>query len=90
MACGLPVIGTDVPGIREIISNEVNGILCEQTAESLAGAIHRVISDVNLRERLGRNARELVEREFGQTVVVRKEEALIRRLLAGASDACSG
>ena len=45
MACGIPVIGCDSPGIREIISHGNNGLLCSSDAKSLKKTITTVISD---------------------------------------------
>ena len=39
MACGLPVIGTDVRGIRELIRHGVTGWLCGTDSASIRAAI---------------------------------------------------
>ena len=36
MACGVAVIGTDVPGIRDLLRHEETGYLCRPTAASTA------------------------------------------------------
>ena len=41
----LPVVVTDVGGLREIITHERNGYLTEPTAESLADAIERISNE---------------------------------------------
>ena len=60
MACGLPVIGSRVEGIKGLIEDGVNGLLCEPTPEDIRRKIVQLLSDRNLRERLGKNAREFV------------------------------
>jgi glycosyltransferase involved in cell wall biosynthesis len=60
MACGLPVIGTDVPGIRELIEHRETGYLCGTTVEEIRSAIEEVMEDPDLCFRLGRKAREFV------------------------------
>src|SRR3546814_4813955 len=45
MACGAAVIGTDVPGIREVIEDGRTGLLCAPTAAALRDAIERLLSD---------------------------------------------
>lgn len=53
MACGLPVVGTSVGGIPEIIENGYNGLLVEPgNAQQLAQALIQVLTDNGLRERL--------------------------------------
>src|SRR3546814_10697938 len=61
MACGAAVIGTDVPGIREVIEDGRTGLLCAPTAAALRDAIERLLSDEPLRRRLGGNARQQIE-----------------------------
>jgi len=76
MACGLPVIGSDVEGIRELIVNGVNGILCEPNAESIRKAILKLLNDPELRKKLGENARKFVVENFSFEKVMRRELAL--------------
>jgi glycosyltransferase involved in cell wall biosynthesis len=59
MTAGLPVVGTDVPGIREILPPEQTASLAPPgDAETLANALVRLIDDPNARERLGRRNAE--------------------------------
>ncbi|NIM91377.1 MAG: glycosyltransferase [Candidatus Aminicenantes bacterium] len=65
MACGTPVIGTSVGGIREIIENEVNGLLVPPgDSRAIAKAISRVLSNEDLATSLSRNGRKIVEEKF--------------------------
>jgi colanic acid/amylovoran biosynthesis glycosyltransferase len=65
MACGLPVIASRIGGTPDMIEHEVNGFLCQQE-DSVAIAEHllRLASDLELRRRIGRNARLTAEKEF--------------------------
>lgn len=57
MACGLPVVGTNVEGIASIIEHEKTGLLCEPNSDSIRQAITRLLHDSDLRSQLGENAR---------------------------------
>jgi glycosyltransferase involved in cell wall biosynthesis len=65
MAAGLPVVGTDVPGIREILPSEQTSFLAPpRDAAALAAALVQLIDDQDARERLGRrNAEHIAARE---------------------------
>ena len=64
MACGCPVVGTDVPGIRDLIEHGRTGLLAASAAEAIADACQRVLDDPALAARLGAAAREtVVERD---------------------------
>ncbi len=80
MACGLPVLGTRVPGIEDVISHEIDGLLCDPTPEGLRAAIDRLLGDGSLRKRLGRQARQTVLDRYCLDGVVQLEESLLRRL----------
>ena len=82
MACGLPVVGADVPGIREAVRHGETGWLCAPEAESLARALRALLDDGALRERLGRQARAAIEREHAVEAVVQRELAVIREVVA--------
>ena len=59
MAMQLPIIATNAGGVPEIITNGKTGLLIEpRDVTELALAMHRVLSDSNLRLPLGRLARE--------------------------------
>jgi len=55
MAAGLPVVGTKVEGIRDVITPNVDGILVELgEVTALKDALVRLIKDPQLRQRLGK------------------------------------
>jgi len=60
---GTPVIGGNEGGIRYQIKNGVNGFLVSSVAEA-AQRIVELLSDKNLRDEMGRKARETVRRSF--------------------------
>lgn len=65
MALGTPCISTDVTGIPEVLTDGVTGLMVPQHDPAhLAASIERLLSDAELRVRLARNARELIEAEF--------------------------
>jgi glycosyltransferase involved in cell wall biosynthesis len=70
MACGRPVIGTDVVGIRELIRHGENGYLCGTSPEEIRSAIRTLLADQALRERIGRRARDFVVERFSLDSVV--------------------
>jgi len=59
MAYGCPIVSTNVGGIPEIITDGVNGLLCEPAdAQCLAEKIQTLINDPVLRKQLGQAARD--------------------------------
>jgi glycosyltransferase involved in cell wall biosynthesis len=83
MASGLPVIGADSPGIREIIRHGENGYLCGTRSDEIREAIRVVLGDPVLRTRLGSNAREFAVAEFALERIAPMERSLIDEVLRG-------
>jgi len=80
-ACARPIIATDVPGCRETVQHERNGLLVPvKDPTALADAIARLITDKDLRHTMGGKGRELVEHEFAESIVVHKTLDLYRSL----------
>ena len=67
MAAGCAVIGSDVPGVREIIDDGVDGILVgAKNAQALAAALERLLRDPAYAQKLGSAGREKALREFSR------------------------
>lgn len=65
MACGAPIIASDIGGIPEIIENEVNGLLFSQgNVGQLDGLIVRLLSDQNKMTEISSKASEIVGTKF--------------------------
>ncbi|MDA9194146.1 glycosyltransferase family 4 protein [Alphaproteobacteria bacterium] len=61
-ACGLPLLGSDVAGIREIILYGTNGLLfAKGNKMDIANKIIQMVSDKKFREAAGKASRKLVE-----------------------------
>jgi len=81
MACGMPVIGADSPGIREIIGNEENGLLCGTDTESIRHAVAKLLKSPELQQNLGSNARDFVKENYSLERIVAKEVSLLTHCL---------
>lgn len=80
MACGLPVVGTDVEGTREVITHEQNGLLCGTDPESIGNAVRRLLEDPRYAEKLGKNARRLIAEEYDLRSILSRETTLLADL----------
>lgn len=73
MACGLPVVGANTPGTREVIRHEETGLLCETDADSIRAACRRLLDDHGHAADLGAAAHEQVLKHCSLDAVVEKE-----------------
>ena len=65
MACGLPVVTTTAGGITELVEHDGNGLLCDpEDVDAIARSVEAVITDPELRRRLGAAGRRTVESDY--------------------------
>jgi glycosyltransferase involved in cell wall biosynthesis len=77
-----------MPGCREIVQHEENGLLVSpRDPMQLAAAITRLAEDPAARARMGAAGRRLVVAELSEERVVAQTMELYRRLLQGSSPA---
>ena len=60
MSCEVPVIGSNVDGINELIINKVNGLLVDLGDPEINNYIKKIIENKKYRENLGENARKAI------------------------------
>ncbi|MFH1883309.1 MAG: glycosyltransferase, partial [Planctomycetota bacterium] len=66
-AMAKPIITTDAVGCREVVDDEMNGLLVPvKDASALAGAMERMINDPEMRKRMGKAGRKKIEHEFDE------------------------
>jgi glycosyltransferase involved in cell wall biosynthesis len=82
MSCGLAVIGTDVRGTNEVITNNYNGILCKPESRDLRKAIITLLNDVNLQKKLGQNARTYICEKFDLQTKIAADLDVFRKVLS--------
>ena len=71
-AMGLPSIATDVPGCRNIIKDNINGLLCKPNDVISLEKSMRQIMNISEEDRLkmSKNARKIVENNFDEEIVI--------------------
>jgi L-malate glycosyltransferase len=75
MACGVPVIGTNIGGIPEVITEGYNGYLCELgDTDGVAEKAIMLLSDKSLHDTLSRQAKETVNKKFHKETIMKQYE----------------
>jgi glycosyltransferase involved in cell wall biosynthesis len=82
MAMEVPIVATDVDGVREAVAADCEAILVPaRDSQKLAAAIELMLDNGELRTRLVQNARRKVESEFSFAHRTRTVEDIYRRLV---------
>lgn len=82
MSCGKAVIGTNSPGINNVISHNENGLLCDSNAIELRAAILELCQDGAKRQRLGLAARKMIMADNSKVEAITKELLVYNKLLS--------
>jgi len=83
-ACGRPIVTTDVPGCHEVVRDQQNGLLVPvRNSQDLAAALKRLIEDAHMRERMGKQGRELAVAKFSLERVIGQTLAVYEKALSG-------
>ncbi len=81
MASGVPVLATKVRGSAEVVQHDETGYLTETDSTSVGDGLRRLLSDADLRKRLGTQARRFVLDHYALDRIADREIALYRDLL---------
>ncbi|NIS82966.1 MAG: glycosyltransferase [Anaerolineales bacterium] len=77
LACGKPVIASDWPGVRAVVSDKVDGMLIRPgDIGDLVNKIQMIIDDPGLKQYMGQQGRLKVEEKFSWPKVVDRLEAI--------------
>jgi len=77
MAMGLPTIGSNIGGIREVIEDNINGFLVEpNNLKELSGAIEKLILNPESRARMGLEGQRRYARMFTANEMMKKIKGL--------------
>ncbi len=80
-SCGRAIVSTDVPGCREIVKHNQNGLIVPpHDSKALAEAIKILIQNEGLRKNMGLKGREIIEAEFTEEIVIRQTMNLYKEL----------
>lgn len=83
MACGIPVVATDVGGVSEAVADGVEGFVVRpRDPDQLAGALLRLARDPSLRIRMGAAGRKRIETSFTLDAQIEHFLALYREVAA--------
>lgn len=74
MSCEVPVIASDVGGLKELITENTGYLIDKDDIEGMAKKGVEVLSDENLKKFVGKNARKRVEEFFDIDVIVPQYE----------------
>ncbi len=87
MSCGVPVVGSRVGGLHEVIVDQETGYLCDpHDVSCMARLVVSLLANEPFRRSMGEKARERAVREFNRERVVGEYLRTYHRVLGEAGD----
>ncbi len=84
LACGKPIIFSDIPGVGDFIREHECGIAVKpDNLNELVSALNRLLKDKELRDVMGTKGREIVQREYTWKANASKTYQICKQLRSG-------
>lgn len=82
MAAGVPIIGTPVGGIPDFLTHEKTGLFCEpRNSESISEKIKILIKDKKLRDKLIKNAKQMVIENYNWDKISQEMKKIYEKII---------
>lgn len=82
MACGKPVIASNLKGVRSVVDTGINGLLVEpKNSRDIANKIDYFFENPDRLTKFGKNCLESVEKKYRWSVVIDKLEKIYYKLI---------
>ncbi|MFH5781225.1 N-acetyl-alpha-D-glucosaminyl L-malate synthase BshA [Bacillus obstructivus] len=82
MACGVPCIGTDIGGIPEVITDHMNGYVCELgNIEMISTYALKLLEDEKIHNEFSENAIQTVHNQFMSEKIIEQYEDIYYHLI---------
>ncbi len=82
MACGTPVIASNLPGVRSVVDHGKTGFLVEpNNVQELANQVKKLMEDKSLRQEMSQNAINKVETDYRWPKVIDQLDVVYKSLL---------
>jgi phosphatidyl-myo-inositol alpha-mannosyltransferase len=79
-ACATPVVGSDITGYRDVMTDETGVLVPPGDPDALAEAVAGLLDDEPRRERLGVSARRVAQERYSWDDIARRLEQIYREL----------
>jgi phosphatidylinositol alpha-mannosyltransferase len=77
MAAGKPVIASNVPGVRAVLDDKINGYLTQpKNVAELSSKIRLLLDNESLRYNMGHNGRVKAQKKYSWPLIVKKLEEI--------------
>lgn len=81
-ATGIPVVSTDVGGVRDVVMDERTGLIVDNQAEAFAAALGQLVTSPELRRKMGIDGRDWAFKHFTKERLIEDMKKLYHQLLS--------
>jgi phosphatidylinositol alpha-mannosyltransferase len=81
-ACGVPVVASDIPGYRAVMTDHTGVVFPAGDADALAEALGNLLEDEPRRRELGEHARRIAVERYSWGLIAERLEEIYREVAA--------
>lgn len=86
MSAGLPCVATDISGNKDVIRPGINGLLVPaDNSDAMAEAILFLLNNPAEAAQMGRNAREMIEKEYTISIIADRYVKMYKETIGGSA-----
>jgi glycosyltransferase involved in cell wall biosynthesis len=82
LACGLPVITTDVGGIRDYGGGTIYPVVANEDDDGMIGLVEQYLSQPGWRNKVGQNCRRFAEEQLAWPLIAKRHMQVFKELAA--------
>ncbi len=81
MYAGLPIVAVNATGLKDLIKNNVNGLLVPENKTVFAEAVNKLVADAELRKSFGENSARIAREKYTDSVCAGKMLAIYKTVM---------
>ncbi len=86
MYCGLPVVAVVASGVKDLVINQVTGLLVKEDEKAFTEGIKRLVDDESLRKKFSENARKISRQWYTSKVCTQKLLKVYQASISGRKE----
>jgi glycosyltransferase involved in cell wall biosynthesis len=81
MYAGLPIVAVNAMGVKDIVGNQITGILVKENKQDFVDAVVRLLNDENLCKKFSENAKKSANENYTNKICTQKMFELYREVI---------
>ncbi|HAS00156.1 MAG: Glycosyl transferase group 1 [Candidatus Moranbacteria bacterium GW2011_GWC2_37_73] len=86
MYMGVPIVAVSATGVKDLITNQINGLLVKENEVDFANAVERLINDNDIRRKFSENAKKIAKENYTASICAKKMLEVYQKTIEQKND----